>query len=199
MGQMEDRMESHCDAATKLLVSEPPFSLPDLIAGYGDRLLRSAYLMCGRSGDAQDIVQETFCRALASLPDFRGESGVYTWLFTIMRNIYLKQLRRERRFFHFLARQPRASHAEGDQMTQCERQSTQTHLLEALQKLSVKQREIIILRFVNEMKIADIARVLSLPEGTVKSRLFNAGTRLQALMGVSRGRSLPLCEEAHEL
>ncbi len=199
MGQMEDRMESHCDSATKSPVNEPPLSLPDLIASYGDRLLRSAYLMCGHSGDAQDIVQETFCRALASLPNFRGEAGVYTWLFAIMRNIYLKQLRRERRFFRFLAHQPRVVHAEADPMRHCENQSTQTHLLEALQKLSARQREIIVLRFVNEMKIADIARVLSLPEGTVKSRLFKAGNRLQALIGVKRGRSLSICEEAHEL
>src|SRR5512136_1541605 len=132
------RAENDSEAGMMPPKNGPPISLPDLIASYGDRLLRSACLMCGHSGDAQDIVQETFCRALAALPDFRGESGVYTWLFTIMRNIYLKQLRRERRFFHFLAGQPRASHAEGDQMTQCERQSTQTHLLEALQKLSVK-------------------------------------------------------------
>ena len=179
--------------------NEPPMSLPDLIAGYGDRLLRSASLMCGHRGDAQDIVQETFCRALAALPDFRRESGVYTWLFTIMRNVYLKQRRHEMRLFHFLVRQPRTLHAGGDPAEYCERQSAQIHLMEAFQKLPVKQREIVILRFVNDMKIADIARILSLPEGTVKSRLFKAGNRLQTLIGSRHGRPLPVCEEAHEL
>ncbi len=178
---------------------KPPLSMPDLIASYGDRLLRSAYLMCGHSGDAQDVVQETFCRALAALPGFRGEAGVYTWLFSIMRNVYLKQRRQEKRFFHFLARQPRVPRAEGNPAEHCERQSAHTRLLATLQKLPAKQREIIILRFVNGLKIADIARILSLPESTVKSRLYNASDRLQTLMGARFGRSLSVCEEVHEL
>ncbi len=192
-------MENHHNTATIPPKDEPPLSLPDLIASYGDRLLRSAYLMCGHSSNAQDIVQETFCRALAALPGFRGEAEMYTWLFSIMRNVYLKHRRHERRFFHFLARQPCTPHAGGDPAEHYERQSAQTHLLATLHKLPVKQREIIILRFVNDLKIADIARILSLPEGTVKSRLFKAGNRLQALMGARYGRSLPVCEEAHEL
>jgi RNA polymerase sigma-70 factor (ECF subfamily) len=195
MGQMENRN----DTSTIPPKDEPSLSLPDLIASYGDRLLRSAYLMCGHSGNAQDIVQETFCRALAALPGFRREAGVYTWLFSIMRNVYLKHRRHERRFFHFLARQPRVLHAEGNPVENCERQRAQTQLLATLQTLPVKQREIIILRFVNDLKIADIARILSLPEGTVKSRLFNASNRLQALINARCGRSLSVCEEAHEL
>jgi len=195
MGQMEN----HRHTATIPPKDEPPLSLPDLIASYGDRLLRSAYLMCGHSSNAQDIVQETFCRALASLSGFRGEAEVYTWLFSIMRNVFLKQRRHEWRFFHLLARLPRVQHAEGDPAEHCERQSAQTQLLATLQKLPVKQREIIILRFVNGLKIADIARILSLPEGTVKSRLYNASNRLQALIGARCGRSLSVCEEVHEL
>jgi RNA polymerase sigma-70 factor, ECF subfamily len=170
-----------------------------LIASYGDRLLRSAYLMCAQSSDAQDVVQETFCRALASLQDFRGEAGVYTWLFTIMRNVYLKRRRHESRLLRFLSRQPRVQHAANNPAESCEKQSTQTHLLMALKKLPAKQREIVILRFVNEMKIADIARILSLPEGTVKSRLYHAGNRLQKLIRPRRGCSVSVCEEAHEL
>ncbi len=192
-------MDCQNDTETMLPLSEPPLSLPNLIASYGDRLLRSACLMCGHSGDAQDIVQETFCRALAALPDFRGEAGVYTWLFSIMRNVYLKHRRHERRFFHFLARQPRVRYAECSPAEHCERQSAQTQLLATLQRLPVKQREIVILRFVNGLKIADIARILSLPEGTVKSRLFNASNRLQALIGARYGRPLSVCEEVHEL
>lgn len=192
-------MGSRYENAVIVPEDKPSFNLLDLIAGYGDRLLRSAYLMCGHSNDAQDIVQETFCRALEGLPDFRGEAGVYTWLFSIMRNVYLQHRRRERRFLHFLARQPRVRYAESDQAEDCERQSAQTQLLRLLPKLSPKHREIVILRFVNDLKITDIARILSLPEGTVKSRLFKAGNRLQKLIGARRGRPLPVCEEANEL
>ncbi len=196
---MQNRMKYRDSSTTVLPKDESLPALPDLIASYGDRLLRSAYLMCGDSGSAQDIVQETFCRALAALPHFRGEAGVYTWLFGIMRNVYLKQQRHEKRFIHYLARQPRDQRAAESPAEQWERQGAKSQLLTVLQKLPVKQREVIILRFVNDMKITDIARVLSLPEGTVKSRLFKAGNHLQALMGARSGRSLPVCEEVHEL
>jgi RNA polymerase sigma-70 factor (ECF subfamily) len=176
-----------------------PVSLPNLIAGYGDRLLRSAYLMCGHSSDAQDIVQETFCRALAALPDFRGEAGVYTWLFSIMHNVYLKQRLRERRFFHFLERQPKTVHFINDPVEHLEQRKAQTELITTLQKLPVKYREIVVLRFVDDMKIADIARVLSLSEGTVKSRLFKAGNRLKASMGKKYSPPFSACEETHEV
>ena len=199
MGQMEKRMEIPHDTGTSPPKDDPPLTLPDLIAGYGDRLLRSAYLMCGHSGNAQDIVQETFCRALAALPDFRGEAGVYTWLFSIMRNVYLQQRRHERRFFHFLSRQQREPHPARGPAEDCERQSEHAQLLAALQKLPVKQREIITLRYVDGLKIADIARILALPEGTVKSRLFKASGRLQTLIGARCGRPLSVCEEAHEV
>jgi RNA polymerase sigma-70 factor, ECF subfamily len=192
-------MENSQDTATVDPKDEAPPSLPDLIASYGDRLLRSAYLMCGQSANVQDIVQETFCRALAALQDFRGEAGVYTWLFSIMRNVYLKQLRRERRFLDFLSLQPRVWKAEGNPADHCERKSAHSHLLEAIRKLPAKQREVVILRFVDDMKIADIARILSLPEGTIKSRLFKAGARLQELVGARRNCPIPVCEEAHEL
>ncbi len=197
--EMEKRPENRNDTGTIPPGKEPPLSLPDLIASYGDRLLHSAYLMCGNSSNAQDIVQETFCRALAALPTFRGHAGVYTWLFTIMRNVYLKQRRHERRFFQFLAHQPRVAHTQSNPAEHCERLNTRTHLVAALQKLPVKHREIIVLRFVNDLKIADIARFLSLPEGTVKSRLFNASNHLQALIGARSLRSLPVREEVREL
>jgi RNA polymerase sigma-70 factor, ECF subfamily len=199
MGQMRSQKETHCDNATMQPGDAASLSMPDLIASYGDRLMRSACLMCGNSSDAQDIVQETFCRALAALHNFRKDADAYTWLFAIMRNVYLHQCRHERRFFRFVARQPRIAHVEYDAVEHCEQQRTQTLLLATLQKLPVKQREIIILRFVNDLKIADIARVLSLPEGTVKSRLFKASNRLQSLMGARHGRALSACEEAHEV
>lgn len=196
---METRTERSNETLAALPKENPGLSLPDLIASYGDRLLRSAYLMCDSSSNAQDIVQETFCRALIALPDFRGEAGIYTWLFSIMRNVYLKHRRCERRFFHFLARQPRDLHTGSNPVEHYERRSAQAHLLAAVQKLPPKQREIVILRFANDLKIADIARILSIPEGTVKSRLYSASNRLQALIGARYNRSVSVCEEAHEL
>jgi RNA polymerase sigma-70 factor, ECF subfamily len=192
-------MEHQNDTEPMPAVNETPVSLPNLIASYGDRLLRSAYLMCGHSSNAQDIVQETFCRALAALPDFRGEAGVYTWLFSIMHNVYLKQRFRERRFFHFLERQPQMVHSFDDPVEHLEQRRVQTEFITTLRKLPARYRKIVVLRFVDDMKITEIARILSLSEGTVKSRLFKAGNRLKASLGKKYSRPFSACEETHEV
>ena len=118
---MDNKTGNGHNTATIAPANEESLSLPDLIASYGDRLLRSAYLMCGHSCNAQDIVQETFCRALAGLPDFRGEAGVYTWLYTIMRKVCLQNRRRESRFLRYIALQPRVSYTNSNPAEHCDR------------------------------------------------------------------------------
>jgi RNA polymerase sigma-70 factor (ECF subfamily) len=53
-------------------------ALPELVGAYGDRLLRSACLLCGDPNEAQDLVQETFLQAFRSAHRFEGRSGLYT-------------------------------------------------------------------------------------------------------------------------
>ncbi len=59
----------------------------ELLSAHGDRLLRSAFLLCGREADAQDLVQETFLQALRAERRFRNQSSVYTWLHGILLNL----------------------------------------------------------------------------------------------------------------
>src|SRR5919108_4289974 len=76
----------------------PPFvDLQELIDAHGDRLLRSAWLLCGDETEAQDLVQETLLQALKSRHRFRGDSVVYTWLHGILRNLTHRHLRKQRR------------------------------------------------------------------------------------------------------
>lgn len=88
------------------MAGRPPDSAPkaqasidvgELIDAYGDRLLRSAYLLCGDETEAQDLVQETFLQALRSNSPFRGDSAVYTWLHGILRNLCFRHLRKQQR------------------------------------------------------------------------------------------------------
>src|SRR5213594_980177 len=69
----------------------------ELLSAHGDRLLRSAYLLCGDETEAQDLVQETFLQALKSTHRFRGDSLVYTWLHGILRNLSHRHLRKQKR------------------------------------------------------------------------------------------------------
>jgi DNA-directed RNA polymerase specialized sigma24 family protein len=64
-----------------------PVALEELVALYGDRLLRSAVLLCGNETDAQDRVRDTFVEAARSASRFRGRSTIYTWLHAILLNL----------------------------------------------------------------------------------------------------------------
>src|SRR6266498_163408 len=73
------------------------FDLQELIDSHGNRLLRSACLLCGDENEAQDLVQETFVQALKSAHRFRGDSAVYTWLHGILVNVCRRHHRKQKR------------------------------------------------------------------------------------------------------
>src|SRR5713101_10138041 len=73
--------------AVAALRGQDPEAVQELVQSYGDRLLRSAFLLCGHETDAQDLVQETFLQAFRSAHRFRGHSRVYTWLHAILLNL----------------------------------------------------------------------------------------------------------------
>jgi RNA polymerase sigma-70 factor (ECF subfamily) len=64
---------------------------------YGERLLRSAFLLCGNEADAQDLTQETLLQAIRSAARFRGQSRIYTWLHGILLNLTRRHHRQSRR------------------------------------------------------------------------------------------------------
>ena len=156
---------------------------------YGDRLLRAAYLLCHNEPDARDLVQETFCQAMGAIERFRGESKEYTWLYGILRNQYFIYCRKRSRWFplDFILNGPvEAANPQVD-FDKIDR----SHLLETvLSELPFKYREILILRHVEEMKIDEIARLLGISPGTVKSRLHNATRRLQKKLKPGRSHTL---------
>src|SRR4051812_41829933 len=76
------------------------FDVQEFIDSHGDRLLRSAYLLCGNEAEAQDLVQETLIQALASWPRFRGESALYTWLHGILLNLCRRYHRKQKRLVY---------------------------------------------------------------------------------------------------
>lgn len=150
----------------------------DLVQRHGDRLLRAACLLCRCESDARDLVQETFCRAMEAGDRFRGESGVYTWLYAILRNIFLN---RRRGLFRWLSLDRAADRQDdrGGPGAWVDAQETRSLVDSVLTKLPFRHREVVLLRYVEEMKIAEIADVLRVSPGTVKSRLHHAVRRLR--------------------
>ena len=161
------------------LRSQDPVAVQEMVASHGDRLFRSACLLCGDQAEAQDLVQETLLQAVRSGPRFRGCSTVYTWLHGILLNLTRHYHRDRKRMVYDeeLARQEPAPAEEHPSWLDVE--MTSGALADALDGLSGPHREVLILRFYEDMKIHEIATHLGIPSGTVKSRLHYAIAEMQ--------------------
>jgi RNA polymerase sigma-70 factor (ECF subfamily) len=154
---------------------------------YINGLYSYALVLTRNHAEAEDLVQETYVRALPAMGKLRAGSNMKGWLFTILRNVWLNQLRKWRN---------------GPQMVEIEtgdgaannivEPSKDSHDLyvskleaeqvrAAIQELPVEFREIILLREYEELSYHEIASVLDCPVGTVMSRLGRARAKLRTL------------------
>lgn len=158
---------------------QDPGAVQELVVSHGDRLFRSACLLCGDQAEAQDLVQETLLQAVRSGPRFRGGSSVYTWLHGILLNLTRHYHRDRKRMIYDeeLARQEPAPSEENP--SRLDVQMSTSALADALDNLLSPHREVLILRFYEDMKIHEIATHLGISNGTVKSRLHYAIAEMQ--------------------
>lgn len=145
----------------------------EFIDSHGDRLLRSAFLLCGNETEAQDLVQETLIQAIKSRKGFRGESALYTWLHGILLNLCRRHHRKQKRLVYDEALVLKETF-EPDHGQEMDQDFCAARLTKAMQQLSQEHREVIILRYYENMKIGEIARQMGVSSGTVKSRLHYA-------------------------
>lgn len=158
-----------------------PAALATLIKTHGTRLLRSATLLCGNETNAEDLVQDTFFEALRSLQRFRGQSGLYTWLHSILLNLARHHHRDSRRLVYDNELAAREMPVVDEQPGSLDLESASTELNRALRQLSAPHREVLVLRYYEGMKIDEMARHLGVSTGTVKSRLHYAVRQMQRL------------------
>jgi len=162
------------------LQAQEPGAVQEMLDRYGDRLLRSAFLLCGNGTEAQDFVQETFLQAMRSVHRFQGRSTVYTWLHAILLNLIRNHRRDQKRLVYdeeLLSRE-----VAEENPNQSDAVTASSALGTALQQLSSTHREVIVLRYYENMKIQEIAGHLDISGGTVKSRLHYAIQELQKLL-----------------
>jgi RNA polymerase sigma-70 factor (ECF subfamily) len=164
------------------LRSRDPGAIQELVETHGDRLLRSACLLCGNETDAQDIVQDTFLEAIKSVHRFRGRSTLYTWLHSILLNLTRHYRRDRKRVIYDNELAGREIASSDDNPNRLDVESASTALADALRRLSAPHREVLILRYFEHMKIHEMARHLGISRGTVKSRLHYAIQEMQRLL-----------------
>ena len=154
-----------------------------LVEQYRDNVYRLAYRMCGNAYDADEAAQEAFVAAWRALPNFRGEAKFSTWLYRLTTNAAIDVMRREKR--HQTVGDGEmvdlADDADSPQET-VERTEQQEAVQKALSTLSEEYREVLLLRYMEELDYAEIAEVLQLPSGTVKSRINRAKAALKTAL-----------------
>ena len=151
-----------------------------LIGSHIPHLRRYARALTGEAARADDLVQDTLERAWIKFHLWKPTLDLRPWLFTIMHNIYVNQVRAA-------ARHDLSGLAGSDDLTQSAR-ANQSDMLEVgdiaacLARLPLEQREVLLLVSLEDMNYAQVARILSIPLGTVTSRLARARARLKAML-----------------
>ncbi|HUS93132.1 MAG TPA: sigma-70 family RNA polymerase sigma factor [Phycisphaerae bacterium] len=164
-----------------------------LVAKYQDRIFNMVYRMCGRRADAEELTQEAFLKALERIAQFRGHSQFYTWLFRIAANLTISHRRRGGRVrFHSLGGPEEFEQGQADALTAAMARrrdpgpeaaamaaETNQRVMQALEELDDEFRLVVVLCDMEDMDYAQIADVLAVPVGTVKSRLHRARCMLK--------------------
>ena len=154
-----------------------------LVRKYQVRLCTSLVHICGSLDDAEDVAQEAFVQAYVKLRTFAGGSAFYTWLYRIAVNAAISRRRRRREQTSVdskredLGLEPLDAGEQADERLLREERAVQVQ--RAMARLSDEHRTILVLREIDDHDYDEIANILQLPVGTVRSRLHRARLQLK--------------------
>lgn len=165
----------------------------EIVNRYQHRIYRYVKRLVDNETDAEDITQEVFLKALNSLHDFREESSLQTWLFRIATNLcrdLLRRRQREKGWLRLWRFSDPDDGGEGEEVRELPdyrheperlllRNELSAILHEAILQLPVAMRQTLVLHDLESLSYEEVAQVLCIPVGTVKSRLFHARARLR--------------------
>lgn len=158
------------------------YLLRDLVREHATRLQRFIIKHIGNTTEAEDLAQQAFVEAARSYRSFRGESQLSSWLYGIALNLVRNYLSRapERRH-DFVSDSVLAEHAASDLSPErvLEQNQTMALLQESLDELPDNMRDILLMVGVDEISYEDAAAMLTVPVGTVRSRLSRARAALR--------------------
>jgi len=178
-----------------------------LVIAYQDRLYNAILRLVGDAEEARELTQEAFTRGLMKLDSFRGDASPYTWLFRIAVNLAISHLRKVQRHRVFSldapSRNGNGRHDDDQASSLADRMSTSdggtsgggdttplppddmvrrelhSQVLSALGRLDAEYRAVLVMRDIEGFDYQQMADVLGLPLGTLKSRLFRARLALR--------------------
>jgi RNA polymerase sigma-70 factor (ECF subfamily) len=166
-----------------------PSAFDELIVKYSPRLYGLVYNMTSNHEDTNDLLQDVWAKAYRSIKGFRMQSSFYTWLHSIAVNMTINFLKKRGRR-HAMSLDDVDSGVQNDKefleltastnpVREADLGELQKRLNEAMLKLSVDHRAVVTMFDIQGMPHAEIAKILKVSEGTVRSRLFYAHRQLQ--------------------
>jgi RNA polymerase sigma-70 factor (ECF subfamily) len=160
----------------------------ELVLRYQDRLFNTVYRLVDNADDALDVVQEAFINAYQSLGNFHGESAFFTWLYRIAVNAAISLKRKKRVMV-------RIDGADGEPIIDpldpsdlarpghaLEQAEQERRVQRALSRLSPEHRAVLVMKEMEGQKYENMAEILGVPIGTVRSRLHRARLELRELL-----------------
>ncbi|MFH1231883.1 MAG: RNA polymerase sigma factor [Planctomycetota bacterium] len=150
----------------------------ELVQAYGPRLLRAARLITGNNQYAEELASDVFAEAYLALPRYRAESSLFNWLYAIMLNQFRYRLRQKKRFVPLTSEIVSID----NQPEHPEKTDFVNNISNWLSLVSPEHRDVLILKYLEQKKIDEIADILGIPVGTVKSRIHNALESLRKII-----------------
>ncbi|HLG79000.1 MAG TPA: sigma-70 family RNA polymerase sigma factor [Ktedonobacteraceae bacterium] len=151
-----------------------------LVQRHQRRVFNLVFRLLQQYEEANEVTQETFLAAWQGLPSFRGDALFSTWLYRIAYNCALKQLEQRRRDRALYAAM-QAEQVDADERVgaELEARDRQAFVREHLARLPAKYRIVLILRHLQDMTYEEMAEILTMPIGTIKTHLFRARNLLK--------------------
>jgi RNA polymerase sigma-70 factor, ECF subfamily len=174
-------------------------ALETLLVRYQPHLYRFGLRMCGNVEDAGDVAQESLISMARSVRDFRGESSVSSWLYTIARRFCIKKRRRSK----FAPTREESLDTPATDVAQhladprpnpeqtATNRELATALTHAIDALEPSQREVLVLRDVEGLSAPEVAKILGMSVDAVKSRLHRARVAIREELAPTLGRAAP--------
>ncbi len=146
------------------------------------RLRRYAMALTRSRDTADDLIQETLARAIAKQHLFQPDTDLRAWLFTLLHNQHVNDVRKEMKWGNSVD----VDHVSGGLVAASDTSARRQlgELEEAIGKLPIEQRQVILLVCLEGMSYEEVATILGVPVGTVRSRLSRGRSALRRLMGM---------------
>ena len=176
-------MNDHSDRELVLLVrNENLNALGELYKRYKKMVFRTAFAITSDEDAANDLLQDVFLRFYRYADRMDVERPIEPWLYRMTANLSYTWIRRRKKMMHPITciSEWLANLASCNPSEIVEQRDNWMRIQKALMRLPVRQRIVIVLYYLNELSIYEIADILEIPAGTVKSRLFNGRKALKS-------------------